>query len=125
MNNDSIGKFIFSLKIGDKICWNNLDEWFEVVGVSDRFILAWMDRGNRIPFYTIISKIPYQYQHNDVSPSDWYCGPDDFIFGYHKGYHFKDDEWVKEYLNGLENGEINISERSKVAIHEMKCKFKE
>ena len=125
MNNDSIGKFILTLKIGDKISWNNQDDWFEVVGISDRFILAWMDRGRDIPFYTIISKIPYQYQHNGVMPGDWYCGPDDRIFGYHKGYHFKDNEWIEGYLDALESGEINISERNKAAIHEMKCKFKE
>ena len=43
-------------------------------------------------------------------------------FGFYKGYHFNDYEWVKEYMKELEYGEINISVRGMVPVRVLRVK---
>ena len=90
MTQNEIGRLICSLKNGDEVSWNDRCDWFKVVGVSEHFVLAWLERKRKSPLYTIISKVPYGgVGRNGVGGDDFFCGPDDRIFGYYKGYHFK------------------------------------
>lgn len=123
MTQNEIGRLICSLKNGDEVSWNDRCDWFKVVGVSEHFVLAWLERKRKAPLYTIISKVPYGgVGRNGVGGDDFFCGPDDRIFGFYKGYHFKDYEWVKEYMKELEYGEINISARGMVPLRALRVK---
>ena len=95
---------------GDEMC-DGWESCFTVCGVSDHYILAFRDDE-----YTIIHKLPTQYQYNGIPKGSCVCAPDSLIFGYVKGYHFTDPAWVKEYLECLETGEFEPSVRRRARI---------
>lgn len=102
---------IKTLHVGDKIRINDWAEAFTVCGVSKNYVLAHYGQE-----YTIIAKRPTDYQYNGIMPGAYVCGPDNLIFGFGGGYHFDDEEWVKQYLADLESREIEMSLRNRAQI---------
>lgn len=116
---EEILKTIAVLKKGDtvQICgaademFEGWEECFTVCGVSEHYILAFRDEE-----YTIINKLPTEYQYNGIPKGSCVCAPDNLIFGYAKGYHFTDPDWVKQYMEDLETGTIEPSVRRRALI---------
>lgn len=110
---------IAKLKNGDtvNICVNGdeMYKWwvdsFLVCGVSEHYVLAF--NGDK---YTIIHKLPTEYDYNGIPKGACVCAPDNLIFGYAGGYRFTDPAWVKEYLEDLETGTIEPSVRRRAWI---------
>lgn len=84
---------------------------FMVCGVSEHYILAFHDDE-----YTIINKLPTEYQYNGIPKGSCVCAPDNLIFGYAEGYRFTDPTWVKRYMDDLETGTIEPSVRRRARI---------
>lgn len=87
------------------------EDCFLVCGVSDHYILAFCDDE-----YTIIHRLPTEYQHNGIPKGACVCAPDNLIFGYVGGYHFTDPMWVKQYLEDLETSTFGPSLRRRARI---------
>ena len=100
---------ISGLQNGDVVCiqvagdemHDGWEDRFQVCGVSANYILAFHDDE-----YTIINKLPTEYEHNGIPKGSCVCAPDNLIFGYHEGYHFTDPAWAKRTscrgMNGWE-----------------------
>lgn len=98
---------------GDEMCAGWEDQ-FQVCGVSEHYVLAFHDDE-----YTIIHKLPTEYQRNGIPKGACVCAPDNLIFGYAGGYHFTDPAWVKQYLEDLGTGAIEPSVRRRGWITEL------
>lgn len=108
----NIKRKIMQLQTGDKIRVNDWDEIFTVCGVSENFVLA-----HHRQQYTIIGKRPADYPYNGIPVGAYVCSPDNLVFGFPGGYHFKDAAWVQEYLNELESGKLEMSLRNRAQIY--------
>ncbi len=98
---------------GDEMCagW---EDCFTVCGVSENYILAFHDNE-----YTIIHKLPTEYQYNGIPKGSCVCAPDNLIFGYAGGYCFGDPAWVKRYMDDLQAGTIEPSVRRRARIMQL------
>lgn len=116
---EKIVSTVAMLKNGDtiRICvagdemYEMWEDRFMVCGVSDHYILAFHDDE-----YTIINKLPTEYQYNGIPKGSCVCAPDNLIFGYAEGYRFTDPAWVKRYMGDLETGTIEPSVRRRARI---------
>lgn len=125
MKTEKILETIAVLKKGDtvQICvagdeiFGAWEKCFVVCGVSEHYILAFHDEE-----YTIINKLPTEYQYNGIPKGSCVCAPDNLIFGYPEGYNFTDPEWVKRYIEDLETGIIEPSIRRRARIMKMERK---
>ena len=110
---------IAGLKIGDTVkvsvagdeMYTGWEDRFQVCGVSEHYVLAFHD-----DTYTILHKLPTEYQYNGIPKGACVCAPDNLIFGYAGGYHFTDLAWAKQYLEDLETGSIEPSVRRRAWI---------
>ncbi len=98
---------------GDEMC-TGWEDRFQVCGVSEHYVLAFHDDE-----YTIIHKLPTEYQRNGIPKGACVCAPDNLIFGYAGGYHFSNPAWVEQYLEDLETGAIEPSVRRRGWITEL------
>ena len=105
------------IRIADDEFYGGWEESFVVCGVSEHYILAFHDEE-----YTIINKLPTEYQYNGIPKGSCVCAPDNLIFGYAEGYHFDDPEWVKRYMEELETGSIEPSIRRRGRITKLERK---
>ena len=107
MDTNDIIQTLDSLTLGDKLIINDWRAKYTVCGISQRFVLAHYGQ-----HYTIISRIPWDRgMWNGVRDGDIYCAPDWWIFGYVEGYDFTSEAWVKKYLEALETGETEMSQK--------------
>ena len=102
---------VISIQVAGDEMHDGWEDRFQVCGVSTHYILAFYDDE-----YTIINKLPTEYQHNGIPKGACVCAPDNQIFGYYEGYHFTDPAWVKEYMECLETGELEPSLRRRAWI---------
>ncbi len=118
MNINKIFDTVNSLKAGQIISINDWTSPMLVSGVSEHFVVA-HDAADE---YTIISKTPAPEgcHHNGGVQGQCYCGPDFWSFGHWEGYRFDDPVWNNNYLNSLETGETEISERHRASIYFIK-----
>lgn len=114
MDRDEIFDVIDRLCTGDRIQVNDWEKPMKVCGVTDHYVLAY--NGNE---YTIISKLPQMYSHNSIYAGDPFCAMDWWVFGYADGYDFASNEWCEKYMNSLENGDTELSERHREAIYRL------
>ena len=114
MNNLEILDRIQRLNAGDRIRVNDWKRPMKVCAVSDHYVLAYNGQ-----IYTIISKAPQDYSRNHIEAGDPFCATDWWTFGYHDGYNFASKEWCEGYMNSLESGETEMSERHREAIHHL------
>ena len=125
MTTEKILETIAVLKKGDtvKICvaddeiFGGWEKCFTVCGVSEHYILAFCDEE-----YTIINKLPTEYQYNGIPEGSCVCAPDNLLFGYVEGYRFTDPEWVQRYMGDLETGIIDPSIRRRARIMKLERK---
>ena len=114
MTNKEIHTALSNLKIGDKLAINDFKAKYTVCGLSPRFALAHYGK-----YYTILSRVPVNcagYNHHGVRNGDFVCAPDWWAFGYVGGYHFTDEDWVKDYMLQLESGQTEQSVRKEAPI---------
>lgn len=114
MNKTEIMDKIQKLSIGDKIQVNDWDKLMKVYAVSDHYVLAYDGCE-----YTIVSKSPQGYSKNDIKAEDPFCATDWWTLGCPGGYNIESKEWCKKYMNSLETGETQLSERHREAIYKL------
>ncbi len=110
---DDIFKTVNSLKLGDRLAINDWKAKYTVVGISQNYVLAHYGQ-----HYTIIQRnpMPKGYCFNGVREGDIRCAPDWWIFGYVGGYYFPDEEWVRLYLESLESGMTEMSQKKHAVV---------
>ena len=103
-----------SIKVGDYVKFDNDKRGMKVWGVSANYILAGTKSFNGRFIYTIIHKVMWRGQYNYMNRDTFIHGPDNMIFGYlhEHAYELDNEEFVKDYMEDLERGEIGLSRRS-------------
>lgn len=109
----AVRETLASIRLGDKLAINDWKAKYTVVGISEHYILAHYGQS-----YTIIDRVPVSqnYMHNGVRDGDIRCAPDWWVFGYTGGYHFTNEDWIKEYLADLEEGNTELSARREAPV---------
>lgn len=111
MSYESIKATLETIRLGDKLSVNDWKAKYTVCGLSKHYVLAHYGQ-----HYTIISRLPAAYNHNCVREGDYYCATDWWVFGYVNGYHFTNEDWVKEYMTELETGTTEMSQRNRAVV---------
>lgn len=112
------------IKVGDFVKFGNARRGMRVWGVSKNYILAGTKSFHGQYIYTVIWKELWTGQYNAMNKDTFIHGPDDTIFGYlhDHAYELDNEEFVKDYLNAFEKGEIIVSHRRSVSIHSLKIR---
>ena len=106
MSTDDIIKTVNSLSLGDKLAINDWRAKYTVCGISQNFVLAHYGQ-----HYTILSRKPSTFTHNEIREGEITCAPDWWIFGYVNGYDFTNKAWVDQYMLDLEIGTTEQSQK--------------
>lgn len=114
-------EFFNSIKIGDYLKINDCRRGMRVYGVSENYILAATKSFNGQWVYSIIKKIMWTGQYNNMYKNTFICGPDDIVFGFshEHAYEFDNEDFIRKYLSGLEEQKIGLS-RKAVSIYRLK-----
>lgn len=114
MDTAEIVSILSSLRLGDKLAINDWKAKYTVCGLSPGYVLAHYGQ-----HYTIISRrpTPEKYCFNGVRGNEIRCAPDWWIFGYIDGYQFTDEEWVHKYMQGLEDGLTEMSQKHHAPVY--------
>ena len=112
-----------SVQVGDMVKCNGWTEPMCVKGVSENyFVMTGTEDGEDV--YSICEKkLRTAGIHNAMEPGWHHIGPDNMIFGWMgTDYAFNDEESTAKYLQALEAGEIEISERHGCALWKITIK---
>ena len=111
-----------SVQVGDLIKCNDWTTPLRVKGVSENyFVMARKMFGGTN--YSICEKKPWDgTQYNAFRCGMFHIGTDNSIFGWSGGYDFDDEANVKEYLEALESGDIELSLRSGCSLESVAIK---
>ncbi len=119
-----------AIKVGDLVKVNNWRSPMTVKAVSNNyFVMTQTARGKR--YYSVCSKLPWASEeavHNRMCGGMFHCSTDDRLFGsilimdYPDLYQFENEEANNKYLMQFETGEIELSERNGIAIHDLYVK---
>lgn len=113
-----------SIEVGNYVRFDNSRRGMRVWGVSKNYILAGTKSFRGQFIYTVICKNLWTGQCNAMDRNTFVHGPDDRIFGYlhDHAYELDNEEFVKDYLDAFEKGEVGLSYRSSVSIHSLKIR---
>lgn len=115
--------FLNSVMIGDKIKINDWKKPLTVKGVSENYVIMNRRHKGDDYIYSIIEKKRSSYRRNGREWNDMFiCGPDDIVFGSEYGYAFDNKKDTDSYLNDLENCDMEVSYRNRVAIESISVK---
>ncbi len=116
-DNETLTKGVLdTIKRGDLIKCNDWKQPLRVMGTSENFVVSKQNKfGSSI--YSILEKRPAGYTYNAVTnPDQFRMGPDNMIFGW-ESYEFEDETIVAKYLEVLESGEVEVSQRNAVNLY--------
>ena len=113
MTSNEILDTLNAVRLGDKLAINDWKAKYTVVGISPGYVLAHYGQ-----HYTILCRKPTsdEYCYNGVRGGDIRCGPDWWIFGYKDGYDFTDEHWTKQYMEDLETGYTEVSQKRHATV---------
>lgn len=109
------------IEIGDYVKCNNWKCPYVVRCVSENYFVMTQKMFGK-EYYSICEKKPAGYGRNFYQKNQFRISTDFWIFGYINGYHFDNPEWCKEYLNSLEAGTTELSERNAIGLTEISFK---
>lgn len=111
-----------TVEVGDLVKCNGWKVPYRVKGVSaNYFVMARKQFGEW--HYSICEKnIRVEGRYNAMEPGMYHISTDNMVFGYVDGYDFDNAEWMDGYLNALETGKIELSERKGCALHSIHIK---
>lgn len=111
-----------SVEVGDLVKCNGWKVPYRVKGVSPNyFVMARKQFGNW--YYSICEKkMRTAGDYNAMRSGRYHISTDNMIFGYVDGYDFDNSEWMAGYLNALETGKIELSERNGRALYSISIK---
>ena len=116
-----------SVQVGDLIKFNDWQSPLRVKGVSENyFVMSRKMFGQKV--YSICEKKPWDgVRYNSMRGGMFHISTDSWLFGWGgwpKGheYDFEDEEAVKSYLQSLERGETEISQRRACPVEFMSIK---
>lgn len=111
------------VKAGDYIRVNNWSRGMKVRVASDNYIICATKSFDGQFIYSVISKRPATFTHNNIKESLCYCGKDNMIFGDSDfDYNFDDDAKCKQYIQKFETGELEISHKRSEAVYRIAWK---
>ena len=107
-----------SVQVGDLVKCNDWKAPYRVKGVSENyFVMVRKQFGQN--WYSICEKKPWPgIKRNAMTGGMFHIGTDNWVFGYpdftyeNGGYAFEDPDATKKYLQDLETGETEISQRT-------------
>ena len=111
-----------TVAVGDLVKCNGWKAPYRVKGVSKNyFVMARKQFGEW--YYSICEKkVRTAGQYNSMMPGMFHISTDNMVFGYVDGYDFDNAEWMAGYLNALETGKIELSERKGCALNSIHIK---
>lgn len=120
-------KLMGSIKVGDYVKFGSDRRGMKVWGVSDNYILAGTKAFHGKYIYTVICK--EIYTRRSITTNGEFLvfgehGPDDRLFGYFHdhAYELDNEEFVKDYLEAFETGELKLSGRRSVYFYTLKIR---
>ena len=110
-----------TIKVGDLIKINGWRTPLRVYGVSENyFVMARRAFGKWR--YSVCEKRPFEgLGYNNMVHGFYHFGRDDAVFGTFS-YEFDKEDEVKEYMEMFESGELGLSFRCALPIHEIQIK---
>lgn len=112
-----------TVKPGDYIKVNNWYRGMKVRAVSENYIICANKSFDGKFVYSVISKNPASFTHNNIRENLCYCGKDNQIFGdLGFDYDFDDESKCRQYIQKFETGELEISHRRSEAIYRIALK---
>lgn len=111
-----------TVEVGDLVKCNGWKVPYRVKGVSENyFVMARKQFGEW--YYSICEKkLRTAGQYNAMMPGMFHISVDNMVFGYADGYGFDNAEWMAGYLDALETGKIELSERKGCALNSIHIK---
>ena len=116
-------KVLDSVQVGDLVKCNHWKLAYRVKGVSANYFVMARNMFGQTS-YSICEKKPREAgRYNAMTPGMYHIGPDSWIFGWRDfSYNFDNFLAVVEYLDSLERGETEISERRGCALYRIAIK---
>lgn len=108
-----------SVEVGNLVKCNDWKKPMKVIGVSDNYFMMIRKTPKGI-VYSICEKKRCNHTRNDYTKGCFRIGTDNIIGGidFYGDWANKDD--INQYLNRLENGEIELSARTTVNLSRLK-----
>ena len=112
-----------NIKVGMLVKINDWERPMKVVGVSENYFCMIQKVCGNI-CYSVCEKKPWGgIRHNSMRGGMFHCGTDNMVFGYFEfDYKFDDEIQITNYLKAFENGKIELSHRTSVAIWDLYVK---
>lgn len=115
-----------TIRVGDLIITNDSKAPLRVYGVSPNYFVMARRAFGQWLYSVCEKKKPWSgIRYNSMRGGMFHIGTDNYVFGNPEGYDFTNPTVVKNYLDGFENGEIELSMRRSVPLARMAVKRSE
>lgn len=113
-----------SLKIGNKILFDDSKFTMRVYGVSENYVLTGRCSFDGNFIYSIIRKEMWAGQYGAMNKNTFIHGPDNKVHGYlhPHAYELDNPDFVRDYLDDLERGRIEMSAKSSRSFYKLSVK---